>query len=77
MDTKKVKVFKLIVLFVIILIMIFLTIELIPMFKSVSTEEGRANFKEQIEGLGGKGIFAIVGLMVAQIFIPILPRRAS
>ena len=74
MDTKKVKIFKLLVLFMIILIMIFLTFQLIPMFKSISTEEGRANFKNEIEGLGGKGILSIIGLMVAQIFIPILPR---
>lgn len=77
MDNKKVKVFKLIVLCVVILIMIFLTVKLIPMFKSISTEEGRINFKNEIEGLGLKGILAIVGLMIAQIFIPILPRRAS
>ena len=74
MDNKKVKVFKIIVLLVIIFIMIFLTIKLLPMFKSISTEEGRANFKNEIEGLGSKGILAIVGLMIAQIFIPILPR---
>lgn len=77
MNKDRVKIFKLLVLVVIILIMVFLTIELIPMFKSISTEEGRINFKNEIESLGGKGIFAIVGLMVAQIFIPILPRRAS
>lgn len=77
MKENKVKIFKLIVLIVFILIMVFLTMWLLPIFKNISTEEGRIAFKENIEGLGGKGILAIVGLMVVQIFLPILPRRTS
>ena len=76
MKDKKVKIFKLIMLGLVIGIMIFLTVKFIPIFKSIATEEGRVTFKEEIEGLGAKGIFAIVGLMIAQIFLPILPRRA-
>lgn len=73
MENKKIKIFKLFVLVAFILIMIFLTIQLLPIFKNIATEEGRIKFKEDIESLGGKGIFAIVGLMVVQIFLPILP----
>lgn len=73
MENRKIKIFKLIVLVAFILIMIFLTIQLLPIFKNIATEEGRIKFKEDIESLGGKGIFAIVGLMVIQIFLPILP----
>lgn len=73
MKDKKVKLFKLLVLIVFIAIMVFLTVQLIPIFKSISTEEGRLNFKNEIEALGGKGILAIVGLMIVQIFLPILP----
>ncbi len=73
MKDKKIKIFKIVVLIIFIAIMIFLTMQLLPIFKSISTEEGRATFKEEIEGLGGKGILAIVGLMVVQIFLPILP----
>ena len=54
--------------------MIYLTIKCVPIFKSISTEEGRIAFKEEIEGLGVQGVFSIVGLMIAQIFLPILPR---
>lgn len=77
MDDKKTKIIKLIALIAFIAIMIFLSIQLFPIFKSISTEEGRVSFKQDIEGLGGKGIFAIVGLMVIQVFLPILPRRTS
>lgn len=74
MQSKKVKIFKLITLVAVIIIMILLTVWLIPIFKNISTEEGRLNLKSEIEGLGPKGILAIVGLMVSQIFLPILPR---
>lgn len=77
MKENKTKIIKIISLIAFIAIMIFLTIKLLPIFKSISTEEGRINFKQEMEGLGGNGIFAIVGLMVIQIFLPILPRRAS
>lgn len=73
MKDNKIKIFKLLVLLAFIGIMIFLTIQLLPIFKGISTEEGRMEFKENIEGLGAKGIFSIIGLMVIQIFLPILP----
>ncbi|MCI8518915.1 MAG: hypothetical protein HFJ51_02055 [Clostridia bacterium] len=77
MKKDKTNIIKLVMLIVFIFIMIFLTIQLFPIFKSISTEEGRMNFKQDMEGLGSKGIFAIIGLMVVQIFLPILPRRTS
>ena len=77
MKQDKTKMIKLVMLIIFIAIMIFLTIQLFPIFKSISTEEGRMNFKEDMESLGSKGIFAIIGLMVVQIFLPILPRRTS
>ncbi len=73
MQSKKVKIFKIIMLIVFILIMILLTQKLLPIFKGISTEQGRMDFKNNIEGLGVEGIFIIIGLMVVQIFIPILP----
>ncbi len=39
MQSKKVKIFKIIMLVVFILIMIFLTVKFLPLFKSISTEE--------------------------------------
>ncbi len=73
MQSKKVKIFKLIMLILFILIMVVLAIKLLPIFKGISTEQGRIDFKKNIESLGFEGIFIIIGLMVVQIFIPILP----
>jgi len=60
MKEKNMKIFKIIVLLIFIAIMVFLTIQLLPIFKGISTEEGRATFKNDIENLGSKGILAIV-----------------
>lgn len=73
MKEQRVKLFKIIALIIFVLCMVYFTIKLVPTFKSISTPEGRISFKNQIENLGYKGIFSIVGLMIAQIFLPILP----
>ena len=73
MENKKTKVVKILMLILFIVIMVLLTIKLVPIFKDISTEEGRINFKEEIESLGYEGILIIIGLMVVQIFLPILP----
>ena len=39
MQSKKVKIFKIIMLAIFISIMIFLTVKFLPLFKSISTEE--------------------------------------
>ena len=50
-----------------------MTIKILPIFKNISTEEGRTQFKNNIENTGIKGVIMIIGLMFAQIFFPILP----
>ncbi len=75
MSIKKAKILKIIVLIIVIMIMVDLTIRLLPIFKGISTPEGRIEFQKEIESLGIEGILIIIGLMVAQIFLPILPRR--
>lgn len=77
MQSKKVKIFKIIMLAIFISIMIFLTVKFLPLFKSISTEEGRIELQNEIESIGSEGIIIIVGLMIVQIFLPILPRRTS
>jgi len=42
MKDKKIKIFKLIVLIAFVLIMVFLTVQLLPIFKSISTEERKS-----------------------------------
>lgn len=73
MDNKISKITKIIVLIILIVIMIVLTQKLIPIFKEISTEQGRINLKTEIENLGNEGILIIIGLMIVQIFLPILP----
>jgi len=70
---KKIKMFKLIILTLIVVLFIFIIIELFPIFKDLSTEEGRLKFKGNIDSLGIKGIFEILGLILAQVLIAILP----
>lgn len=73
MKDKKMKIFKIIVFILIIALFIFLTLELVPMFQKISTPEGREIVKEEVSNLGFKGLLMVVGLMFAQIFLPILP----
>ncbi len=73
MKENKVKIFKILVLIFVIVLIALLTIKLMPLFQNISTEEGRTAFKEEIQSLGIKGVFLIVGLMFAQIFLAILP----
>lgn len=73
MSKRRTKIIKIVTLILFILIMILLTTKLVPIFKGISTEEGRMDFKNQIEDLGFEGVLIIIGLMVVQIFLPILP----
>ena len=73
MKENEVKLIKILMLLLFIIIMILLTIRLIPIFKNLSTEEGRLGFKDEIESLGAEGVLIILGLMIVQIFLPILP----
>jgi len=73
MSDKKQKISYIIVLILVIAVLIYLTMQLLPLFTSLATEQGRLDFKDKIGGLGFKGVLIILGLMVAQIFLPFLP----
>lgn len=73
MKNKNVKIVRATILIAILVVMTFMTIKMFPIFKSISTEEGRNSFKANIESTGYEGVLMIFGLMFAQIFIPILP----
>ena len=70
---KKEQFLKIVSLIAVIVILILLTIEIAPIFKDINTEHGRIELKNKIEGMGARGVFIIVGLMIAQIFLAILP----
>lgn len=73
MSIKRTKILKIAMLILFLVIMTLLTRRLLPLFQNIATEEGRIDFKNQIEDLGSEGVFIIISLMVVQIFLPILP----
>ncbi len=70
---KNMKFLKIILFIAFIALFIYITIELIPIFKDLSTMEGRLRFKENIQSMGIKGVLEIIGLMFAQVLFAILP----
>lgn len=70
---KKTKIFKLILLGIVIAIAVAVTIYLIPVVKGLGTEEGQAAFKEKISNSGFLGVLMLFGLQFAQIFLFIIP----
>ena len=72
-DKKKYKILKIVVLIIAILLLIALTIYLFPMAKKLFDEQGREEFKEQIQSSGFTGMLILLGLQGVQILLPILP----
>ena len=70
---KKQIVIRIILIIAIIALLVYITKELWPIFAQIATEMGRIEFKEDITSLGFKGIILILGLIIAQVLIPILP----
>ncbi len=67
------KILKLIILFAVILLLVILSIELFPLFQNLTTQEGRQEIENNIADMGWKGVFALIGLMIAQVLVPFLP----
>ncbi len=70
---KKTKIFKIILLCIVIAIMIAITIYLIPLVQNLSTTEGQQVFQEKINSSGFLGALMLFGLQFAQIFLFIVP----
>ena len=69
----KIKIFKIILMVVVICILIGVTIYLIPVMKNLTTEAGQLQFKERVNDSGFLGLLMLFGLQFAQIFLFILP----
>ncbi len=69
----KVTIFKVILLLIVIAIIIAAIIYLMPLFKNISTLEGKIAFKQKIDDLGFMGFFMLFGLQFAQIFLIVIP----
>ena len=69
----KVKLFKFIMLAIVIAIIIGAIVYLWPLFENISKPEGQIAFKQKIEDLGFLGMLMLFGLQFAQIFLVIIP----
>ena len=71
--SKKTKIFKLILLGVVIGIAVGVTAYLIPVIKELGTPEGQQAFQERVNASGFLGVLMLFGLQFAQIFLFIIP----
>lgn len=53
--------------------MILATVILLPYVSTLTTDEGRAQFKAYIDGIGVLGWFVTLGIQLLQIFIALIP----
>jgi len=70
---KRTKIFKLILLALVIVIMIGVAIYLIPTIKNLTTATGQIELKEKINSSGFLGFLMLFGIQFAQIFLVIIP----
>lgn len=72
-SSKKVKIFKIVILIAVVAILIVATIQLWPVMKNLASQEGRIVFKEKVQGTGIIGFMMLLGLELAQVFMAVLP----
>ena len=73
MNDRKDLIKKLIPIIIFLAVMIGATVLLLPYVKTLSTEEGREQFKAYIDGIGILGWFVTLGIQLLQIFIAFIP----
>ena len=62
---KKIKIFKILLMAVVLTLFIGITVYLFPIMKNLSTVEGQVAFKEKVESSGILGMLSLFGLQVA------------
>ena len=71
--SKRTKVFKRLLMIIVLALCIGLIVYLFPVIKNLSTPEGQLDFKNHVANLGALGYLALFGLQFAQIFWIVLP----
>ena len=71
--SKRTKVFKWLLMIIVLALCIGLIVYLFPVIRNLSTPEGQMEFKNHVANLGALGYLALFGLQFAQIFLIILP----
>lgn len=69
----KLKIFKIILMIMVLAICMGMIIYLFPVMKNLSTTEGQIAFKEKVNNSGVLGLLSLFGLQVAQIFLVVIP----
>lgn len=74
-DNKKIliNILKFFILAIVLGVCIWLIVELFPIMKNISTQDGQIEFKNKIDSMGILGMLVLFGLQFAQIFFVILP----
>ena len=70
---RRTKVFKWLLMIIVLALCIGLIVYLFPVIRNLSTPEGQMEFKNHVANLGVLGYLALFGLQFAQIFLIILP----
>ena len=70
---KKVKIFKIFLLIVVVSLIIGMIAYIFPVIKGLSTLEGQVAFRDKVQNTGIYGMLSLFGLQVAQIFLVIVP----
>lgn len=73
MKIKKAKIFRIILLIIVVAIILGTLIYLFPLFQNLSTDKGKIEFKEKIQSSGLLGLLMLSSLQFAQIFLIIIP----
>jgi uncharacterized membrane protein YdjX (TVP38/TMEM64 family) len=71
--SKKTKIFKLVLLGIVLSIAIVVAVYLIPVIRELGTPEGQQAFQTRINDSGFLGVLMLFGLQFAQIFLFIIP----
>lgn len=70
---KKLAIFRGIISFIVIALMVVATIHFLPMMSKLSDETYRAEFKANISNMGIKGILFVLLLQILQIVVAVIP----
>lgn len=70
---KKVKIFKIFLLIVVISLIIRMIAYIFPVIKDISTLKGQIAFRDKVQNTGIYGMLSLFGLQMAQIFLIFLP----
>ena len=73
MKQKTLKRLRKILFFIVIIIFLIIIIKLFPIFKGLTTMEGRASFSSRIDELGCLGPFAIIAMAICKVVVIFLP----